>query len=111
MKYFYQKPEVTIQLYGRTISLSHPVYQQGTLYLQDGLGIVVVQQHFEFGKCFWGELDPWLANDIYLNPNFPKFFKENASYEPYVIFELRSLMWSLRMKPLAREPWEEFFGR
>lgn len=109
MKYFYEKPDICKQVFGRTIVLDHPVYRRGTLYLENGVGIIVVQQRFGSAKyAYWDAIDPWLANDIYLNKNFPYFFSHNASKE-FPIFQVRKLMWALRMKPIPKEDWEDYF--
>ena len=108
MKYFYQPPDLKTQLYGKTINLDHPVYKIGTLYLQDGLGLIVTQRRFTVKYVYWDAIDPWLANDIYLNPNFPSYFAEHATPEDYPIIPVRKIMWALRMKPLAKEYWEDY---
>ena len=110
MKYHYKEPPVTVPVYGMEIVLNHhPVYDSGTLYLEDGKGIIITQQHFKDKACFWGAVDPGIANSIYLSPNFKKFFEENARETDPPIFQLRKLMWRLRMKPLQREEWEDYF--
>ena len=111
MKYFYQKPELTVRVFGQPVPLDHSVYKSGTLYLEHDFGLIVTQKHFNSNtrECYWGSVDPWLANDIYLSKNFKKFFIENAADSDYPIFELRKVMWKLRMKPLQKEPWEEYF--
>lgn len=107
MKYFYRKPDLYFPLYGEQIELDHPVYKFGTLYSKDEVGLIVVQKHFDCKYCYWGSIDPWLANDIYLNPNFPSYFEANASADMPII-EVRKLMWALRMKPLKKEYWENY---
>lgn len=116
MKFHYEQPEIIECIYGETFSLRdrHPVYTAGTLFKSDGRGIVVVQQHFmnvtDGGKyCYWGAVDPDIANRIYLSPNFKDFFEKHAA-KPYRIFQLRKLMWALRMKPLKRAIWEDYFS-
>ena len=113
MKYHYQKPDISVPVYGKNIKLEHPVYAYGTLYLDYGRGIIVTQQHFDQinKKCIWSYVDPDIANDIYLSPNFLKFFKDHATSEDFPVFELRKLMWALRIKPLPRESWEDYFNR
>lgn len=109
MKYFYKKPDISTQVFGRSISLDHPVFKKGTLYMDDGIGIIVVQQRFGSAKCaYWDAIDPWLANDIYLNKNFALFFSQNASKD-FPIYQVRKLMWALRMKPIPKEDWEYYF--
>ena len=115
MKYHYQKPDITIPVYGELVTLhDHPVYKYGTLFFENGKGIIIVQQNFiksDDKYCYWGSVDSAIANDIYLSPRFPEFFKTHATKSDYPIFQLRKLMWALRMKPLPREPWEDYFGR
>ena len=108
MKYFYEKPELTTQLYGEVIFLSHPVYKIGTLFEQDGLGLIVVQRRFTAKYVYWDKIDPWLANDIYLHPKFPQYFSEHATNKDYPIIPIRKLMWALRMKPIPKEFWEDY---
>lgn len=112
MKYFYVKPENYIRLYGKDISVNHPLIRSGTLFTEGGRGFIVVQQRFEkLSKSFyWSSIDDYLCNDIYLNPNFPKIFREIAkgqTDELYPIITVRRLMWALRMKPLRKEYYEE----
>lgn len=109
MKYYYQKPEVTTPLYGETVILEHPVYKIGTQFIQNGRGLIITQKRFTAKYLYWDAIDPWLANDIYLHPKFPEFFREHATESDYPIFQLRKVMWALRMKPLPKEFWEEYF--
>lgn len=107
MKYYYQKPDICLNIYGSAIDLDHPVYKRGTLFSKDELNLVVVQLHSQDKTFWWGELDPWLANDIYLNKNFPLFFSQHAT-TGYPIFQVRKVMWALRMKPLPKTEVELF---
>lgn len=111
MKYYYQKPELCVQVFGRPVSLDHPVYKSGTLYSENGKGVIVTQKHFsaETRECWWGAVDVWIANDIYTSKNFPEWFFRHATETDYPIFTLRTLMWTLRMKPLPKEDWEAYF--
>lgn len=111
MKYHYKPPAITIPVYGELIGLEHPVYTCGTLFREGERGIVVVQKIFneELKMCYWSGVDPAVANDIYTAPKFYDFFKQHAKEKDYPIFQLRSLMWQLRMKPLKKESWEEYF--
>lgn len=79
--------------------------------MENGKGLIVTQKHFdsERRECFWGSVDFWIANDIYTSKNFPEFFFSNASETDHPIFELRKIMWALRMKPLRKEDWENYF--
>lgn len=111
MKYFYQKPDICVQVFGKIIDLDHPIYRTGTLYSENGLGLIVVQKHYDsdIRQCWWGAVDVWIANDIYICKNFREYFFSNASEEDYPIIQLRKLMWALRMKPLPKEDWELYF--
>lgn len=113
MKYHYEEPEIVVPVYGETVELKdHAVYREATLYSEGDKGIMVVQEHFDekTKSVWWGAVDPAVANDIYLNRNFPAYFKEVATELPGCpIYPVRTIMWSLRMKPLKREYWEKFF--
>lgn len=112
MKYYYQPQSQSIRVFGRPIVLEdHPIYRGGTLYFEQGKGIIVVQKYFspEWKSCYWDYVDYGIANDLYLTPKFYEFFHQNATEENYPIYELRKLMWELRMKPLRKETWEDYF--
>ena len=111
MKYYYQKPDVVPeQIHGETIVLKdHPVYKAGTLFIQNGSGLIVVQKRFAAKYVYWDRIDPWLANDIYSHPNFQSYFQKNSRSENFPIVSVRTLMWALRMKPLPKEFWEDSF--
>lgn len=111
MKYHYKKPEILVQTYGRPITLEHAIYKGGTLYFEQGKGIIVTQKQFNANtkECYWGCVDIGLANDIYISKNFRKYFFEHALEKDYPIVEVRKLMWQLRMKPLPKEDWELYF--
>ena len=112
MKYYYEKPEVWVGA-GKTYSCNHRFYNTCTLFCDDEKGLAIVQERFnkETKARWWGPVDPWLAGDIFLHPEFNEFFEENAA-EPtatglYPTFPVRKIMWALRMKPLRKEFWEE----
>ena len=111
MKYHYEPPDISIPVYGEPIGLEHPVYKCGTLFRDGERGLVVVQKVFNQATrdCYWSCVDPAIANDIYLSPYFPKFFQTFSKTSDYNIYQLRQIMWSLRMKPLKKEYWEEYF--
>ncbi len=112
MKYYYEKHENWIGA-GEIYSCNHPIYNRCTLFREGDLGIAVVQEHFDISRKirWWGSLEPWIAGDIYCNPRFDMFFRENATKPDknglYPTFTVRKIMWALRMKPLKREFWEE----
>lgn len=111
MRYYYQKPDICVKVFGEPIPLDHPIYKGGTLYSENGKSLIVTQKKFNKStrECYWDSVDLWLANDIYLSPNFRDFFYKNARETDCPIFELRKLMWELRMKPLKQEEWELYF--
>ena len=111
MRSFYDKEHVPIQLYGKTYYCNHPLYNECTLYLIKDRGLAVIQQRFDpiTKHSWWGRIDPWLANDIYLSSKFIDVFKELATKEEdglYFTISVRKLMWKLRMKPMKKEIWE-----
>lgn len=113
MKYFYT-PKKHTKTYGKLYFVDHPYYRRCTLYEREGKGLLVVKKVFNpiTKKAYWDAINPDLATDIYLNENFHAFFKEHAKPPEdgfYPIFDVRKLMWALRMKPLKREEWEKFF--
>ena len=103
-------------MYGKTYICEHPVYDKCTLYELDGVGIAVIQQRFneKTKSTWWGELDPWLTDDIYLHPGFGEFFNKRAGKCTdglYPTVTIRQIMWALKMKPLPRKRWETCFDR
>jgi hypothetical protein len=116
MRYHYDKPTIYLSMYGKTYMCNHPVYSQCTLFKIGGVGIAVIQQRFDiFSKTtWWGEVDPWLTDDIYLHSSFMKFFNERAGKCTdglYPTVTVRQIMWALKMKPIPRERWETCFDR
>lgn len=116
MRYHYNKPNIYLSMYGRIYICDHPVYSRCTLYESDDKGLCVIQQRYdaETKRTWWGELDPWLTDDIYLHPNFRKYFEERAKTITdgvYPTVTVRQLMWALKMKPIPRERWETCFDR
>ena len=116
MRYHYEKPCIYSSMYGKLHICSHPVYDRCTLYTIRDKGLAVIQQRFdkESKSTWWGELDPWLTDDIYLNPGFKKFFDERSDISVnglYPTVTIRQIMWALKMKPIKRERWETVFDR
>ena len=76
----------------------------------------MIQQRYDqtTKRTWWGEIDTWLIDDIYLHPKFKQFFDERSG-EPvngiYPTVSIRQIMWALKMKPLPRERWETCFDR
>ena len=116
MRYHYDKPDIYLGIYGTTYSCDHPVYNTCTLYKIDDKGLAVIQQRYDGEKkiTWWGEIDPWLIDEIYLNPSFKKYFDSRAgtcSEGLYPTVTVRQIMWALKMKPIKRERWETVFDR
>lgn len=116
MRYHYEKPDLYIPKYGETFTCNHPVYSACTLFTIADKGLAVIQQRYdkETKRTWWGPIDPWLSNDLYLHPKFKQFFDERAgtcSDGLYPTVTIRQIMWALKMKPLPRERWESVFDR
>ena len=116
MRYHYNKPNIYLSKYGETHTCDHPVYNKCTLFTIGEKGLAVIQQKFDSVSkhTYWGEIDPWLTDDIYLHPNFKKFFDERSGIgenDIYPTVTIRQIMWGLRMKPMTRERWETYFDR
>lgn len=116
MRYHYEKPTSYSSMYGSTYICEHPVYDKCTLYLIDNRGLAIIQQRFNESdkSTWWGEIDPWLTDTLYLHPKFKKFFDERSGECTdglYPTATIRQIMWGLKMKPLPRERWETCFDR
>lgn len=117
MRYHTNKPSTWTTYYGTTYRCNHPIYRTATLYLEDNVGLCVIQQRFNptTKSTTWGAIDPWLCDPIYLAPGFYKLFKELArpadENNLYPTITVRQIMWKLRMKPIPRERWETVFDR
>lgn len=103
-------------MYGSIHICSHPVYSKCTLFKIGDKGLAIIQQRYDSQtkKTWWGEIDPWLTDDLYLHPRFKKFFDERADKPTgnlYPTITIRQIMWALKMKPLPRERWETCFDR
>lgn len=116
MRYHYEKPNIYLSKYGDTYVCDHPVYSKCTLFKINKQGLAVIQQRFDTKtkSTFWTEIDPWLTDDLYLHPNFKKFFDDRAGecidgFYPTVT--IRQIMWALKFKPIPRERWETCFDR
>lgn len=116
MRYHYEKPELYLPMYGDVYTCDHPVYSRCTLFQIDEKGLAIIQQRYDdkTKTTWWGELDPWLPNDLYLNTGFKKFFDERSgpcTDGLYPTVTIRQIMWALKMKPLPRQRWETVFDR
>lgn len=116
MRYHYEQPTVYMTMYGDTYKCNHPVYDTCTLFKIGDKGLAVIQQRFDSAnkQTWWGEIDPWLNDALYLHPKFKKYFDERAGESVdglYPTVSIRQIMWALKMKPMPRERWETAFDR
>lgn len=116
MRYHYEKPQIYLSLYGETYICDHPVYNKCTLFKIGGKGLAVIQQRYNQStkETWWGDIDQWLNDALYLHPNFKKVFNARSGECKdgiYPTMTIRQLMWGLKMKPLKRERWETCFDR
>lgn len=116
MRYHYKRPGTYTTIYGKRYICNHPLYNVCTLFEIDDKGLSVIQQRFDSKSknTSWGDIDPWLSNDLYLHPKFKEFFDERAGEcvnGLYPTVTIRQIMWGLKMKPLPRERWETVFDR
>lgn len=116
MRYHYEKPDIYFSMYGDTYECNHPVYNKCTLYLVENKGLAVIQQRYDEGtkKTWWGEIDPWLTDMLFLHPKFKHFFDSRcgeATDGLYPTVSIRQIMWALKIKPIPRERWETCFDR
>ena len=116
MRYHHVKQTRLISVYGEHYICDHPVYNVCTLFRIGDLGLAVIQQRFDPREklTWWGEIDSWLTDELYLHPGFFTFFERRAG--PcvdglYPTVTIRQLMWALKMKPLKKERWETVFDR
>lgn len=116
MRYHYEKPKVYVSMYGETYECDHPVYSKCTLFKKGKKGLAVIQQRYDPStkKTWWGEIDPWLTDSLYLHERFLDFF-DSRSGEPknnlYPTVTIRQIMWAMKMKPVKKERWETGFDR
>lgn len=116
MRYYYEKPSIYLSMYGTIYFCDHPVYNRCTLFEIQEKGLAVIQQRFDAKTkhTWWGEIDPWLTDELYLHPRFREYFKLHA--KPcadglYPTVTIRQMMWALKMKPLKKEKWETVFDK
>lgn len=116
MRYHYSKPDKYSSMYGKIYVCNHPLYNSCTLYQIGSRGLSVIQQRFDSEtKCtWWGEIDPWLNDQLYMHENFYTFFNKRADIcvdGLYPTVTIRQFMWFLKLKPLKRKRWETVFDR
>lgn len=104
-------------MYGTKYIYNHPVYSICTLFLIGNKGLAIIQQRYDkkTKHTWWEDIDSWLIDSLYLNPNFKKFFdhraKESDDNGLYPTVSIRQIMNALKMKPLPKEKWETVFDR
>lgn len=116
MRYHYEKPTRYFSMYGTTYSCNHPIYDECTLYQVGSRGLAVIQQRFDSDtkKTWWGKVDPWLTDALYLHPKFGEFFNDRSGEGLdglYPTVTVRQIMWALKLKPIRKERWETCFDR
>ena len=116
MRYHYEKPSIYLSKYGNTHICDHPVYNKGTLFKIGDKGLAIIQQRYDSSTktTWWGEIDPWLTDELYSHPRFKEYFDERAkkcSNDLYPTVTIRQIMWALKMKPIPKERWETCFDR
>lgn len=116
MRYHYEKPKIYLSMYGETYVCNHPVYSKCTLFRIGKKGLAVIQQKYDPSTkhTWWGEVESWLTDSLYLHPNFKSYFDERAGEckdDLYPTVSIRQMMWALKMKPLKRKRWETCFDR
>lgn len=116
MRYHFEKPSIYLSMYGDTYSCNHPVYDKCTLYEMNDKGLAVIQQRYDEStkRTWWGEIDPWLTDALYLHPKFKEYFDKRAGEcfdGLYPTVTIRQIMWALKLKPVPKERWETCFDR
>ena len=116
MRYHYEKPLIYSSMYGERYICDHPVYNACTLFRIGPNGLAVIQQRFDpkTKTTFWGEIDEWVTDALYLHPLFRAYFDKRSGEcinGLYPTVTVRQIMWTLKMKPLPKERWETTFDR
>ena len=110
MRYHYKKPSIYLSKYGDKYNCNHPVYNVYTLFKIGDKGLAVIQQRIDKDTklTWWSDIDPWLTDELYMNPGFKKFFDERSGACTdglYPTVTIRQIMWALKMKPLKKQRW------
>lgn len=116
MRYHHEKPDVYTSMYGTTHTCDHPVYDKCTLFEMRDRGLAIIQQRYDpiSKRTWWGEIDEWLNDVLYLHPRFKEFFEARSGTDTdglYPTVTIRQIMWALKLKPLKKERWETCFDR
>ncbi len=111
MRYHYEKPVIYLSMYGVTYICDHPAYSKYTLYQISGKRLAVIQQRFDEDtkKTWWGEIDPWLTDVLYLHHGFKKFFDERSGTCTdglYPTVTIRQIMWGFKTKTYTKRTME-----
>lgn len=107
-------PAHLTDFYGELYTCNHLIYSRCTLFRLKDKGLAVIQQYYnpEDKSTVWREIEPGVADRIYLHKNFMTVFEKFAGESQNGLFPtltVRQLMWEMRMKPLKREVWETYF--
>lgn len=80
MRYHNDVPKEWTNYYGSVYRCDHPVYRVSTLYFEHGKGLCIIQQRFDekTKSTYWGPIDPWLTDKIYLHEGFKEYFDHHA---------------------------------
>lgn len=116
MRYHYKKPDIYLSMYGQVYICAHPVYSRCTLFKIGNRGLAVIQQRYDKNTkhTWWGEVDPWLTDNLYLHKGFKDYFNSRAkecTNELYPTVTIRQIMWALKIKPIPKQRWETVFDR
>lgn len=116
MRYHTEKPPIYKNVFGIMHHCDHPLYNQCTVLKVKDKGLAIIQQRFDPAtkSTWWGEIDPWIPNPIYIHPKFLAYFNEHGGHCEnglYPTVTVRQIMWALKMKPIKRERWETVFDR
>lgn len=92
----------------------HLCYNSCTLFLQDEVGLAVIQQRYNPRRkwTWWGAIDKELEKAIINHPEFDGYFRAKAlpcMDNLYPTVTVRQVMWALRLPPLKKAQWETRF--
>lgn len=114
MSTHYSPSGTVLCMYGQPYQCDHPLYDVCTLYQAQQKGLAVIQQRFDqrTKHTYWHQIDESLVDDIYKQPGFSEYFMQHADYPVrgvYPTVTVRQIMHALKMRPLAKQPWETVF--
>ena len=116
VRYHHEKPRLYVSMYGESYRCDHPVYDTCTLFKMNRRGLAVIQQRYnsKTKTTWWGEIDPWLTDVLYLHEWFKNYFNQRSGEcinSIYPTVTIRQIMLALKLKPVKRERWETCFDR